>query len=73
MDGLHEVGIASNGLKGGSLIGPEEVAEIILLGLEIGELLLGQVVLQVAPDPFNGGSTPGHRAARRPAGRSPAG
>jgi hypothetical protein len=53
MDDLHEVGIARKGLKGGRLIGLEEVAEVILLGLEIGELLPGHIVLQVVSDPLN--------------------
>jgi hypothetical protein len=55
MKDLHEGGIACEGLKGGRLIGLEEVAEVILLGLEIGEWLPGHRVLQVAPDPLNRG------------------
>ena len=53
MNGLHEVGITREGLKGGRLIGLEELAEVILLGIEIGELLPGHVIFQVAPDPLN--------------------
>jgi len=54
MNGLHEVRIARERLKGSHFIGPEEVAEVMLLGIEIGELLPGHVVLQVTPDPLNG-------------------
>jgi hypothetical protein len=53
MNGLHEIGIASEGLQGGRLIGLEEVAEVILLGIEIGELPPGHVVLEVTPEPLN--------------------
>jgi hypothetical protein len=53
MNSLHEVGITAEGLQGGRLIGLEEVAEVILLGIEIGELLPGHLVLQVTPDPLN--------------------
>ena len=52
MNDLHEVGIARQGWQGGRLIGLEEVAEVILLGREIGELWPGPIVLQVAPDPL---------------------
>ena len=38
MNGLHEVGIAREGGKGGRLLGLEKVAEVILLGIEISEL-----------------------------------
>jgi hypothetical protein len=54
MNSLHEVGVTRERLQGSRLIGLEEVAEVILLGIEIGELLPGHVVLQGTPDPLNG-------------------
>jgi hypothetical protein len=50
MKSLHEVGIAAEGWQRGRLIGLEEVAERLLLGLESGALLAGHVVLEVTPD-----------------------
>jgi hypothetical protein len=54
MNGLHKVGVTRERLQGSRLIGLEEVAEVILLGIESGELLPGHVVLQVTPDPLDG-------------------
>jgi hypothetical protein len=54
MNGLREVRIARERLKGSRFIGPEKMAEVILLGVEIDELLPGHLVLQVTPDPLNG-------------------
>jgi hypothetical protein len=54
MHGLYEVRIAGEGLQGGRFIGLEEVAEVILLGMESDELQPSHVVLQVAPGPLNG-------------------
>ena len=42
-------------MRGGRFIVPEEEAQIIVLGIEIGELPPGHVVLQVAPDPLDWG------------------
>jgi hypothetical protein len=53
MNSLHEIRIACEGLKGGSFIALEEEVQIILLGIERGELQPGHVVLQVAPDPLD--------------------
>jgi hypothetical protein len=55
MNDLHEGGLACEGWQGGRLIGLEEGAEVIRLGLEIGAWLPGRLVLQVAPDPLNRG------------------
>jgi hypothetical protein len=54
MSGLHTRRIARKGWPGGRLIGLEEVAEVILVGIAIGEWRPGHVVLQVAPDPLKG-------------------
>jgi hypothetical protein len=54
MNGLREVRVARERLKGSRLIGPEKMAEVILLGIEVDELLPGHLVLQVTPDPLNG-------------------
>jgi hypothetical protein len=48
MDSLHEIRIACEGLKSGSFIALEE-GQIILLGIELGELQPGHVGLQVVP------------------------
>src|SRR5919108_1493035 len=53
MNRLHEIRIACEGLKGGRFIALEEEGQIILLGLEVGELQPGHLVLQVAPDPLD--------------------
>ena len=52
MHGLHEGGITHEGLKGGRLIGLEEVVEVIRVDIAIGEWLPGHGVRQVAPAPL---------------------
>jgi hypothetical protein len=54
MNGLREVRRARESLQGSRFIGPEKMAEVILMGIEIGEWLPGHLVLQVTPDPRNG-------------------
>jgi hypothetical protein len=53
MDSLHEIRIGRERLQDGSVIALEEEVQISLSGIEIGELQLGHVVLQVAPDPLD--------------------
>jgi len=53
MDSLYEIRIACESLKGGRFIALEEEGQIILLGIEVGELPPGHVVLQGAPDPLD--------------------
>gem|GEM_PF-1574388 len=53
MDSLHEIKIACEGLKSGSFIALEEEGQIILLGIELGELQPGHVGLQVVPAPLD--------------------
>jgi hypothetical protein len=45
MNRPHKIGIAGKRLKGGGLIGPEELPYGILEGIEIGEYHPGQLVL----------------------------
>jgi hypothetical protein len=52
MNRLHEGGIAAEGVPRGRLISLEQVAEVILLGLESGEWLPGHVVFEGTPDPL---------------------
>jgi len=53
INGLHEVGIAGEGLEGVGRIGPQEGTQAILLDIEIGELLPRQIILHVTPDPLD--------------------
>jgi hypothetical protein len=53
MNCFRQVGVPRECLENRRIMGPEQVPQIDLLCLEIGELLQGQVVLQVAPDLCN--------------------
>jgi hypothetical protein len=53
MNGFDEIGIAREGLQGDRLIPPEEMGNVVLLHIQIGELEPRQRVFEVAPDPLN--------------------
>lgn len=53
LNSLHAIRIAREGLQSGRFIALEEAAQIILLGLDLGELQPGHVILQIAPDPLD--------------------
>ncbi len=54
MNRLHEVCIARERLESGGLIGLPQVTDRSLLRREIGAVLPGHVVFQVAPHPLDG-------------------
>lgn len=53
INGLHEGRIAGEGWEGVGRIGPQEGTQVILLGLESGELWPRHLSLHVTPDPLD--------------------
>jgi hypothetical protein len=54
MNGLDEIGVARESLQCGLLILPEESSDVVLLRLQAGRVEPRHILLEVAPDPFNG-------------------
>jgi hypothetical protein len=54
MNGLDEMGVARERLQGGRFIPLEERRDGVLLRLQTGKGEPRQIILEVAPDPFNG-------------------
>jgi hypothetical protein len=54
MNGVDEIGIARESLQGGCLVPSEELGDVVLLRIQIGELEPRQRIFEVAPDSLNG-------------------
>jgi hypothetical protein len=54
MNGVDEIGIARESLQGDRLVPSEEMGDVVLLHIQIGELEPRQRIFEVAPDPLDG-------------------
>jgi hypothetical protein len=53
MDSFHQVRVPGERLEGERIIGLQQVSYIVLLRVQINELLPGEVIFQVTPEPLN--------------------